>query len=82
MAIQIAIRFTDDTLACLDELIQAGEFANRTEAVRTAVDLLIRDAQRRRTDEAIIAGYRRVPDAKSDAWLEAATRSLVTAEPW
>lgn len=82
MTTQLAIRFSDRTLALVDGLIAAGEFASRAEAVRTAVDQLVRDAERRAADAAVVAGYGALPDAPTDTWLEAATRAMVSAEPW
>jgi len=38
--------------------------------------------RRRETEAAIVEGYRRLPDAPTDAWLETATTAMVSAEPW
>jgi Arc/MetJ-type ribon-helix-helix transcriptional regulator len=82
MSTQLAIRFPERTLAVLDGLVSAGDFANRAEAVRAAVEMLIRDAEHRAIDGAVVAGYRKVPDAAVDAWLDESTREMVSAEPW
>lgn len=82
MTTQLAVRFSEQTLALIDGLVAAGEFANRAEAVRTAVEQLVSEAERRATDSALVAGYRKLPDAQVDAWLDAATRAMVSAEPW
>ncbi|MHB8508377.1 MAG: ribbon-helix-helix domain-containing protein [Candidatus Dormibacteria bacterium] len=82
MATQLAIRLSDQTLETLDRLISAGKFANRTEAIRVAVDTLITDSERREAEAAIVAGYQRMPDSATDAWLDSATTAMVSAEPW
>jgi Arc/MetJ-type ribon-helix-helix transcriptional regulator len=82
MTIQLAVRLWERTLQRLDRLIRAGRFATRTEALRVAVDTLVADSERREAEAAIVEGYRRVPDSPTDAWLDAATEAMVSAEPW
>jgi Arc/MetJ-type ribon-helix-helix transcriptional regulator len=82
MSVQLAIRIPDETLSRLDRLVAEGEYPNRAETVRAGLELLLREAERRWTDTAIVEGYRRVPDDRPDAWLEASTKALVDAEPW
>lgn len=82
MSTQIAVRLSAESLSSLDLVVDEGLYANRAEAVRAAVDMLLREAERRRVDAAIVAGYQRVPDDASDAWLDAATRAMVADEPW
>jgi Arc/MetJ-type ribon-helix-helix transcriptional regulator len=82
MATQLAVRLSNETLRRLDRLVRSGVFANRTEAVRAAVESLVDDSERREVEAAIVAGYERSPDAPEDAWLVSATRALVSAEPW
>ena len=82
MSTQLAIRLSDRILQTLDRLVRAGKFANRTEAVRAAVDTLVNDAERREAEAAIVDRYQRVPDAPTDSRLEAATKTMVSAEPW
>jgi Arc/MetJ-type ribon-helix-helix transcriptional regulator len=82
MATQLAIRLSDETLEALDRLVRAGAYPTRTEAVRAAVEILVSDSERREIEAAIIAGYDESPDAPEDAWLESATKALVSAEPW
>jgi len=51
-------------------------------AIRAAVDRLVADDREAELDEAIVAGYRAVPDEENDPWVEAATRAMVQDEPW
>lgn len=82
MTEQLAVRLSERTLRSLDQLVRSGRFANRTEAIRVAIDELIAGAARQEVDAAIREGYRRAPDAHTDRWLEAATKAMVRAEPW
>jgi Arc/MetJ-type ribon-helix-helix transcriptional regulator len=82
MSIQIAVRIPDETLPRLDALVRRGVYSNRADAVRAAVELLVAETERRRLDDAIADGYRRIPDDTSDTWLDAATRAMVADEPW
>ncbi|TMB90962.1 MAG: ribbon-helix-helix protein, CopG family [Chloroflexi bacterium] len=82
MTTQLAIRLPEGTVAEIDRLVANGAFANRTEAVRIAIERLITEKQRRAVDDAITAGYSAVPDLPADAWIAQATRAMVAAEPW
>lgn len=82
MAVQLAVGFSESTLDDLDRLISVGVYANRAEAIRAAVDILVRDARRSAIDRAVVGGYRSIPDQEEDAWLEEATRALVRGGPW
>lgn len=67
----------------LDDLVAEGRFASRTAAVRTAVHELVAREKRRAVDEAILAGYRRVPETDDElANAEHNLRRLVAEEPW
>jgi Arc/MetJ-type ribon-helix-helix transcriptional regulator len=82
MTIQIAIRLPDEMVTGIDRLVEDGRFANRTEAVRIAVERLLADARQTDLDRAIVAGYRALPDGPAEPWVEAAARALVEEEPW
>jgi Arc/MetJ-type ribon-helix-helix transcriptional regulator len=82
MTVQIAVRLPDGLIADLDRMVEGGRFANRTDAVRSALERLLDDARETDLDAAIVAGYRRVPDEQPEAWVEAATRAMGEEEPW
>jgi Arc/MetJ-type ribon-helix-helix transcriptional regulator len=82
MTIQIAVRLPDELIADLDRMVGGGRFANRTDAVRHALERLLDDAREADLDAAIVAGYQRVPDEEPEPWVEAATRAMVEEEPW
>lgn len=80
---QLVVRVPDDVAAAIDELIAEGVAASRSDAVRTAVLTLIEENRRRRTGEAIVAGYERLPQDKDDLmWSDEATRRMIAEEPW
>ena len=80
---QLAARFDAGAVKELDELIRAGRFGSRAEAVRAAVHAYL-DAERRRgVGEAILEGYRRLPETDDEmAAAEANLRQLIAEEPW
>lgn len=61
MTTQLALRIPDTLLAALDALVAAGRYPTRTDAARTAIVELVERDRRARIDEAIVAGYTRVP---------------------
>jgi Arc/MetJ-type ribon-helix-helix transcriptional regulator len=86
MTIQVAVRLDDGVVEQLDALVESGTGpANRTEAVRAALDLYLTTQRRRRIDHALVAGYRRQPPGSPDAWGDldgqsAAASALTLAE--
>lgn len=83
MTTQLALRIPDELTQQLDELVTSGRYPTRTDVVRAAIrDLLARE-ERRRIDEAIVAGYRRVPPTDDEErWASAAGREMIAEEPW
>lgn len=74
----------DDTLARqVDDLVAAGACESRSDAVRRGLVALI-DAHRRRSiGEAIVEGYRRLPQTEQEVdWADAATEAMIVQEPW
>jgi Arc/MetJ-type ribon-helix-helix transcriptional regulator len=83
MSVQIAIRIPTALAAHLDDLVRAGRFETKADAVRSALEALI-DAERRAdVGRRIVEGYRRVP--QDDADVAAASRAAgrsIDEEPW
>ena len=71
MSPQIAVRLGADLVEGLDALVADGRFSTRADAIRAAIEALVDADRRGRIDEAIVAGYRRVPSG-NDPGLEAA----------
>ena len=80
---QLVTRLDDDLLGEVDALISDGVAANRSEAVRLALQQLVDRHERRQGGGRIADGYRRCPQTGAElAGLDAATRALVAEEPW
>lgn len=83
MSEQIAVRIPDALVQDLDEVVARGDFANRAEAVRTAIEALVDTERRRRIGVSIAEGYRRLP--QTDDEVERATAAAIASiheEPW
>jgi metal-responsive CopG/Arc/MetJ family transcriptional regulator len=83
MSQQIAVRFPDELLAELDWLVVRVGLASRADAVRMAVEALVRAEQQRAEAEAIVAGYERLPQTDDEvAVARAAALRSIREEPW
>jgi Arc/MetJ-type ribon-helix-helix transcriptional regulator len=83
MPTQLAVKLTESMVAEVDRLIEAGRFANRTDAVRAALDRMLREIREEQVSAKIVEGYRRLPpDEADEAWADAATRAMIMEEPW
>ena len=78
----LAVRVPDSAIRELDGLVAAGRYANRTEAVRAALERLMAAERRREIDEALIEGYRRHPAKPPDEFVESLADMSVMEEPW
>jgi Arc/MetJ-type ribon-helix-helix transcriptional regulator len=83
MPTQLAVKLSESVVDEIDRLIEQGRFANRTDAVRAALDRMLGELREEQVTAAIVAGYQRMPpDEADDAWAEAATRAMIMDEPW
>ena len=77
---QTLIQLTDQLVAALDQYAaQVGR--SRSELVRSAIERYLEEVLQDDIDRAVVEGYRRVPQ-ESDAFVEAAARDSIAAEPW
>lgn len=80
---QLVARIDDDLANSIDQLIAEGVVESRSDAVRKGLHALIEQTRRRRTAEAIIAGYTEHPQTDDDvAWVDQATVRMIADEPW
>jgi Arc/MetJ-type ribon-helix-helix transcriptional regulator len=80
---QIAVRLPEELLVELDDLVSKGVYESRAAAVRVGIETVVELERRRRTDRAVVEGYRRVPPTAAER--EAAIASLreaIAEEPW
>jgi Arc/MetJ-type ribon-helix-helix transcriptional regulator len=80
---QLVTRIDDRLLAAIDDLVERGVVANRSEAVRRALEGFL-DAERRASIAArIVQGYRRRPQTEDEVgWADEATVRMIAEEPW
>ncbi len=80
---QIVARLNDDLVAAVDELVSEGVFESRSDAVRRALEFVVDRQRRMRIGDAIVEGYRRIPQTEDEiAWADAATIAMIEEEPW
>ena len=77
----VAVRLPDELLEALDALVTDGRYANRTAAVREALDRLVADERRRALDSSILDGYARKPPEPADALTRTFAERSVELEP-
>ncbi|MEO6125683.1 MAG: hypothetical protein ABIR32_18435 [Ilumatobacteraceae bacterium] len=80
---QIAVRLTVRHLEMLDWLVVEGDFENRAEAVRVAIEELARTAKRAETARRDAIAYANFPDTEEEiAHSYAAGIASIEEEPW
>ena len=64
-------------------LVEGGEFASRSDAVRHGLESLVRQQERRQIDQAFAEGFRRHPDRDDElADAERLALDAIDDEPW
>jgi len=78
---QTIVQLSDELLAELDDLRARAGGRSRSELIREAIEDYLADHRASAIDEAIIAGYTRLPPDEDfgAAW---AARASIQAEPW
>ena len=80
---QLGTRVDDELVAQLDEMVDKGEAKSRSDAVRSALEEMLDQRRRRLIGEAIVEGYRRIPETEDELrWAEQNLREMVAEEPW
>jgi Arc/MetJ-type ribon-helix-helix transcriptional regulator len=80
---QVVARLDDALVAAIDDMVNEGLFDSRSDAIRVALRRVVDERRRHQIGQAIIEGYRRVPEtAEEIAWAEAATIAMIEEEPW
>lgn len=80
---QLVTRIPDALIKAVDDLVQAGVYPSRSDAVRAGLAIVVDERRRAAVGRTISDGYRRIPQAADDlAWPDAATAAMISAEPW
>lgn len=80
---QLVTRIDNDLATSIDELIAEGVVESSSDAVRQGLRALIQQTRRRRTADAIAAGYTHRPQTEDEvAWADRATVQMIADEPW
>ena len=69
----LAVRLPEETIDGLDRLVAEGWYVTRSACIKDALEQLLAVFERKRIDDAILAGYERVP--LTDEELEWSERS-------
>ena len=80
MSKQIAAHIPDELAESLGDLVAAGRFETKAEAVRSALQMLVEGERRRRVGELIAEGYRRIPQGDDEDMASSARRTLHALE--
>ena len=80
---QLVTRVDDELVAQLDEMVESGEVKSRSDAVRSALEAMLKQRRRWLIGEAIVEGYRRIPETEEELrWAEGNLRDMIAEEPW
>ncbi|GMQ92600.1 MAG: hypothetical protein BMS9Abin12_0076 [Acidimicrobiia bacterium] len=80
---QFVTRVDDRLVSLVDELIADGVVESRSDAVRKGLRTLIDNHVRQHTADAIVDGYKRVPQSEAEiGWADSATIAMINEEPW
>ena len=80
---QIVARIDEGLAVQIDRLVDSGVVRSRSDAVRRALRALVESERRRSIGEAIVEGYRRIPQTEHEAgWTDDRAGSMIAEEPW
>ena len=80
---QIVTRIPQELAEAVDQLVDDGLVASRSEAVRRALADLVDRHTRRQVGRKIVEGYEENPQPDSDGvWSDRATLDMIMEEPW
>jgi Arc/MetJ-type ribon-helix-helix transcriptional regulator len=80
---QMTTRVDEELATAVDELVDAGVVANRSEAVRVGLEQLVDRHRRSEIGRRIVEAYRRKPQTDAEVgWSDEATVRMIADEPW
>jgi Arc/MetJ-type ribon-helix-helix transcriptional regulator len=81
----LAVRLPEETIDGLDRLVAEGWYVTRSACIKDALEQLLEVFERKRIDDAILAGYERVPLTDEEReWSERSAQDMFdrwAAEP-
>jgi metal-responsive CopG/Arc/MetJ family transcriptional regulator len=77
----VLVQLSDELLAALDQRAAAAGIS-RSRLIREALERQLADDLTAEIDRRIVEGYKRIPPAELDAIADAASRRLISEEPW
>ena len=80
---QLVTRVEDQLAAAVDELVEAGVVASRSEAVRLGLERLVDRFRRDEIGARIARSYRDRPQDEAEvAWADESSVRMIAEEPW
>lgn len=80
---QMVARVDDTLVRQVDQLVDRGIVASRSDAIRRGLRTLVDIEHRRSVAAAIVEGYRRQPQTGDEAgWSDEIARAMIAEEPW
>lgn len=80
---QMVTRVGDDLARAVDELVEAGVVASRSDAVRAGLEELVEHHRRRQIGARIVEAYRAEPQTEAEiSWADESARRMIAEEPW
>lgn len=80
---QIVARVDEELAVQVDRLVDSGVVRSRSDAVRRGLWALVERERRRSIADAIVAGYRRIPQTEHEAgWTDGLAGSMIAEESW
>lgn len=83
MTIQVAAKLPNDLVEAVDDLVEHGTFANRSQAIRQGLETLLATQRREALEETYRRAYARHPETEEE--LAEASRLAIASieeEPW
>jgi metal-responsive CopG/Arc/MetJ family transcriptional regulator len=83
MSTQVAVRLSTELIAGVDWLVARFDYDTRADAIRDAIDHLLREKRSAAIDEQYATAYAAVPTTTAElAAATANSKALVEEEPW
>lgn len=80
---QLVTRIDEALAAQLDELVEQGVIASRSDGVRKGLERIVDEHRRAETGRQIVAGYLAMPQTDDDGlWSDGQTSAMIAEEPW